>query len=143
MLLVGIALRSWQWLENYPLWIDELALANGLLRGSFAGLFDGPSDFAQIAPPGFLALEWLVSRAFPASDIALRLPSFVFSCAAIAATWSAARELVGERNAWVAAQTVRSGKRWTKLASVTLRSRFSSMLVVMNSNVYSAKLRSG
>jgi len=106
VLLVGIALRSWQWLENYPLWIDELALANGLLRGSFAGLFDGPSDFAQIAPPGFLALEWLVSRAFPASDIALRLPSFVFSCAAIAATWSAARELVGERNAWVAAGLV-------------------------------------
>jgi len=102
VLAIGVALRAYQWLERPPLWLDELALANGLLSGTFLGLFEGASDFAQAAPPGFLALEWLVAHGIPGSDFALRAPSFLCACAALPATWLAARELVGERHAWVA-----------------------------------------
>jgi hypothetical protein len=105
-LLVGIALRSRQLFENAPLWLDELALANGVLGGTFAGLFDGPSDFGQVAPPGFLVLEWIVAHLFPGSDFALRVPAFLFSVGAIWLTWLAARALVGERTAWVPAAMV-------------------------------------
>lgn len=109
VLAAGVGLRAWQLLAAPPLWLDELALANGLLSGPFSGLFDGPSDFAQVAPPGFLALEWLLARAAPDSDIALRLPAFAFGCAALWTTWLAARELMDERDAWVAAALVASG----------------------------------
>lgn len=106
VLLFGIALRAKQLLEGAPLWLDELALVHGVLAGPFGGLFDGPSDFAQVAPPGFLALEWLLFHAFPSSALALRLPAFVLGCGAIWFTWTAAREIVGERHAWVAAGLV-------------------------------------
>ena len=109
VLAVGVGLRAWQWLADTPLWLDELALANGILSGPFAGLFDNASDFAQIAPPGFLVLEWLMSHVAPGSDLALRAPSFVFASAGIAATWLASRELVGERDAWVAPAFVALG----------------------------------
>jgi hypothetical protein len=109
VLAVGAGLRAWQWLAKAPLWIDELALTNGLLSGSFTGLFDNHSDFAQVAPPGVLALEWLISRVAVGSDLALRAPSFLFSTAGVAATWFAAREFVGERDAWVAPAFVALG----------------------------------
>lgn len=105
-LMAGIALRAWQWLDGTPLWLDELALTNGVLAGAFGNLFDGPSDFAQVAPPGFLAIEWVLAQVAPQSDLVLRAPAFAISCATIAATWFAARELVGERQAWLAAALV-------------------------------------
>jgi hypothetical protein len=106
VLVVGVALRLVQVLRNPPLWLDELALANGILSGSFTGLFDGASDFAQSAPPGFLAIEWALMRVFPDSDLALRVPPLLFGSFAIVTTWMAAREISGERDAWVAAGLV-------------------------------------
>lgn len=108
--VVGCALRAWQLLAVPPLWLDELALANGLLAGGFGGLFDGPSDFAQIAPPGFLVVEWILAHLAPASDLAVRLQSFVLGCASLWSTWLAARELVGERDAWIAPALVALGE---------------------------------
>lgn len=102
VLIAGLALRAWQFLANHALWIDELALANGLLSGTFGQLFDGPGDFVQVAPPGFLVVEWALGRAVPGSDLMLRLPAFLSGCACLVATWFAAREAVGERDAWIA-----------------------------------------
>jgi hypothetical protein len=103
VLAIGVGLRLVQLLRNPPLWLDELALANGVFSESFPGMFAGAADFAQSAPPGFLAIEWVLMRVFPASDLALRVAPFLFACLAIVATWLAAREISGERDAWVAA----------------------------------------
>jgi hypothetical protein len=106
VLIIGIALRARQLFEQAPLWLDELALVNGILAGPFSAVFDGPSDFAQVAPPGFVALEWLLVQAFPSADLLLRVPAFVAACAALWLTWLAACEMVGERDAWIAAALV-------------------------------------
>ena len=57
----GVALRVAQYLAGRPLWLDEGSLAANILGKSFAGLF-GPLSNTQLAPPGFLALEWLAGR---------------------------------------------------------------------------------
>ena len=78
MLAVGVGLRAWQVFYNAPLWLDELALTNGILSGSFVGLFDGASDFAQSAPSGFLTIEWVIVQAcspVPTSPFAFRRSS--------------------------------------------------------------------
>ena len=95
VLTVGVGLRITQVGRNSPLWLDELALANGVLSGPLTALFDGAADFAQAAPPGFLVLEWFVNRVLPGCDLALRVPALIFGSAAIIATWMAAREVSG------------------------------------------------
>ncbi|HXU32187.1 MAG TPA: hypothetical protein VN851_16580 [Thermoanaerobaculia bacterium] len=52
-ILLGVALRLWQYLANPSLWVDEAALARNVLDRSVPGLF-GALDYGQIAPPGFL-----------------------------------------------------------------------------------------
>jgi hypothetical protein len=100
--LVGLGLRAWQYLSVPALWLDELALVNGLISGPFTGLFDGPADFAQVAPPGFLLVEWIANRVVDHSELALRAWAMVMGCGALVAMAYAARELVGVRFAWIA-----------------------------------------
>jgi hypothetical protein len=101
-LLVGLGLRLWQYLTGSALWLDELALVNGLISGPFTSLFDGPTDFAQLAPPGFLLVEWVAYRIGGHSELALRAWSLVMGCAALVSMAFAAREMVGIRHAWIA-----------------------------------------
>jgi hypothetical protein len=101
-ILAGLALRFWQYFAVPALWLDELALVNGLISGPFGALFDGPADFAQLAPPGFLIVEWAAYRLGGHSEMALRAWSLLMGCGALVAVAYAARELVGVRHAWIA-----------------------------------------
>jgi hypothetical protein len=66
LLGLGVALRVAQYLSGRPLWLDEGALSSNIVGKSFAGLF-GPLENSQLAPPGFLALEWVAGR-LPGDD---------------------------------------------------------------------------
>jgi hypothetical protein len=61
LLGLGVVLRVAQYLAGRSLWMDEASLADNILGKSFAGLF-GPLKNVQLAPPGFLALEWLAAK---------------------------------------------------------------------------------
>ncbi len=61
LLGLGVALRVAQCLAGRELWMDERALSWNILHKSFVGLF-GPLEAVQLAPPGFLALEWFAGR---------------------------------------------------------------------------------
>src|SRR5688500_14452792 len=84
ILAVGIGARAVRFLEQRPLWIDEVLIALNVLP-------NGPPDFlqplelSQISPVGFLIGEWLVTRAAGAGEQALRFLPFVASIAALIA----------------------------------------------------------
>ncbi len=61
LLGLGVALRVAQYLAGRSFWMDEMSLAGNIVGKSFAGLF-GPLEATQLAPPGFLALEWLAGQ---------------------------------------------------------------------------------
>src|SRR4051794_29555597 len=54
--LGGVALRLDAFLRNYPLTLDEAALARNIIERPWTKLL-GRLDYAQIAPPGFLLVQ--------------------------------------------------------------------------------------
>src|SRR5579875_238122 len=68
---LGMFLRVSQYLANRSLWIDECFLASNVIHRSFVHLFT-PLEHNQVAPPGFLAAQWLACRMFGPSEYALR-----------------------------------------------------------------------
>ena len=56
----------------FPLWGDEAYVAINLLTRDLAGLAR-PLEYFQIAPPGFLWIEWLAIHAFGTGERALPL----------------------------------------------------------------------
>jgi Dolichyl-phosphate-mannose-protein mannosyltransferase len=73
LLFVGAGLRLWQYLANASLWIDEIALAENVLRRPLSALLREPLALDQVAPPGFLALARASTAVFGESEMALRL----------------------------------------------------------------------
>jgi hypothetical protein len=71
-ILVGVALRLWQYLANPSLWVDEAAVARNVLDRNVAHLFGG-LDYGQVAPPGFLLGVKLSAVLFGGSEYALRI----------------------------------------------------------------------
>jgi hypothetical protein len=74
--VIGAALRIWQYAANPSLWVDEAAIARNVLERHASDLF-GPLDYAQIAPPGFLLGVKLSVTLLGFSEYALRLVPFV------------------------------------------------------------------
>lgn len=72
VVLVGIALRGWQFFSERSLWHDEALLALNLIGRSFADSL-GTLDFAQAASLPFMAAEWLVGKGFGYAEEPLRL----------------------------------------------------------------------
>ncbi len=72
LLGLGVALRVAQYLAGRSFWMDEMSLAGNIVGKSFAGLF-GPLEATQLAPPAFLALEWLAGQLPGAALWKLRL----------------------------------------------------------------------
>ena len=52
LLLVGAGLRLWRYFANASLWIDEIALAENVLRRPLSALLRQPLALDQVAPPG-------------------------------------------------------------------------------------------
>jgi len=73
LLLVGAGLRLWQYFANASLWIDEIALAENVLRRPLSALLRQPLALDQVAPPGFLALAKASTAVFGGTEMALRL----------------------------------------------------------------------
>lgn len=69
---LAVALRLVRYLLNFPMWCDETMVAVNLLDRSWLDLAR-PLEYRQVAPIGFLALEWLATRLFGFSEMALRL----------------------------------------------------------------------
>lgn len=68
----GVICRVGEFLWGRELWLDESSLAANIREKSLAGLF-GPLLHVQLAPPGFLVLEWLMARGAEAASFADRL----------------------------------------------------------------------
>ena len=69
---VGVALRIAQYLGGRSLWLDEYSLKQSIIGQPLAGLF-GPLKNTQLAPPGFLVVEWIAVRVLGGHDWSLRL----------------------------------------------------------------------
>lgn len=89
LLVLGVVLRVTQFLSNRALWMDEESLAQNIVKKSLWELF-GPLSGSQLAPPGFLVVEWglfqllgdhpLVLKIFPLLCGIASL--FLFACVA-------------------------------------------------------------
>ena len=90
------------YLRRDVLWLDEAATAQNILERSLSQLLTVPLDYGQAAPKGFLLLEWVVSRTFGTSDLALRLLPFVAGIASLFIFAGLARRLLNRAGALAA-----------------------------------------
>lgn len=82
-LILGVALRLWQWLADGTLWLDEIALTRNILARSLGELVTQPLAFDQVAPLGFLAAVKLSTLAFGGGERALWLFSLASGIAGL------------------------------------------------------------
>jgi hypothetical protein len=99
--LLGVALRLAKFLANRSLWLDEVRLALNLLDRSPIELFQ-PLDYGQVAPPGFLLVEWGITRLLGAHEWACRLLPLLAGIAALWLIYLLARRTCGNAGAIVA-----------------------------------------
>ncbi|MGI4834369.1 MAG: glycosyltransferase family 39 protein [Janthinobacterium lividum] len=92
--LVGAALRIWQWQLGTTLFMDELAVVHNLVTRSASQLVGRPLAEAQVAPPLFLLAEKACLTLFGRSELALRLPALLASLAALPLFWVVARRVL-------------------------------------------------
>ena len=92
LLVVGVALRVWQYAADQSFWFDELSIARNVLSRSLSDLLLRPLAYDQIAPIGYMALVKLSALVFGPSDLALRLPSFLAGILALILCWRLAEE---------------------------------------------------
>ena len=94
LVVIGIALRVWQYLGNASLWLDELAIDYNLESRSLISLLTEPLARQQAAPPGFLLVEKLIVMTFGDTEYVLRLFPFVCGVAALVLFWRLALRLL-------------------------------------------------
>src|ERR1700683_3634238 len=93
-LLIGICLRTREWLFDKSLWLDELMVTYSITRRSFAGLV-APLSFNQAGPVGWLWAERASIDLFGHNDLALRFPEWLASIIALGLFPVVARRMVG------------------------------------------------
>ncbi len=93
LVVVGLALRAYNYLSDPSVWHDEAALILNVLDKDFAGLL-GPLLFSEAAPPLFLWAERAVVLLLGDSTYALRLLPFLAGCAALLLFLPVARGLL-------------------------------------------------
>jgi hypothetical protein len=54
LVILGAGLRTWQYAGGNSLWIDEVALALGIVHSDLTSLLTAPLPYDQVAPKGFL-----------------------------------------------------------------------------------------
>jgi hypothetical protein len=91
LLILGLALRSYHYLRDRAVWQDEAGLLLTVTARDYHDLFLGRLDYHQAAPPLYLCVLKTVSLILGDSSHALRLPSFLASCAALLLFLTAAR----------------------------------------------------
>jgi 4-amino-4-deoxy-L-arabinose transferase-like glycosyltransferase len=101
----GAVLRVIEFTRGRPLWLDESMLSLNIASRSFAQLAR-PLDYDQTAPILYLWIERAAILASGVSERSLRLFPFVAGLALLPLTWLAARRLVSDTAAAVAAVLV-------------------------------------
>jgi hypothetical protein len=100
--LIGIALRGWQYAANPSIWVDEAATARNILDRPVPALF-APLDYGQVAAPGFLLAVKLSTFSFGPSEYALRLIPLLAGILSVCGFYFVARLFVARPPALVAA----------------------------------------
>jgi hypothetical protein len=95
LLLARCVLES----RSRPLWCDEAFTAFAVSDPSFVHMLDALRDEINAMPPLSFVLGWGIARVIGVSDLALRLPSAVFTWGAMLILWMCLRRCV---NRWVA-----------------------------------------
>ena len=79
LLLLGVLLRLFHYVDNRSFWIDELYLNGSIIKMSLSQLLTQPMDYEQKAPLGYLVLVKLAVTLFGSGERALRLVSLLSS----------------------------------------------------------------
>lgn len=87
LLVVGAALRLWQFAFNRSLWLDEAYLAASLANKDLWSLLSGPLDNGQAAPLGFLLLSKLSFEWLGRSDWSLRFVPLWAGLSTLVVAW--------------------------------------------------------
>jgi mannosyltransferase len=103
IVLAGAALR-FSTLDVQSFWLDEAFTAT-LLKKDLGGLLGALPD-SESTPPLYYVLAWLWSKPFGTGEVGLRSLSALLGTATIPIAYAAARELLTERVALVAAALV-------------------------------------
>ncbi|MBK5187135.1 MAG: hypothetical protein JJD97_02760 [Gemmatimonadaceae bacterium] len=90
LVVVGIALRLWQYLADTSMWFDEFSIARNVSERSLGALLTRPLGFAQTAPLGFIAAIDVSSNVLGPSDLALRFFPFLCGIAGLFLFWRVA-----------------------------------------------------
>ena len=93
-LIIGLYLRTREWLFDKSLWLDELMVTYNITHRGFAGLLK-PLTFQQSGPIGWLWAERASIELFGTNDLALRFPEWAASIVALAVFPLVARKLIG------------------------------------------------
>jgi len=72
LVTANLAWRVVRFALDFPIWGDEAFVAWSVLSRGPGGFF-GPIEYNQIAPAGFMLLEWLAVEIFGPSDASMRL----------------------------------------------------------------------
>jgi hypothetical protein len=94
LILIGAALRLWQYAANASLWLDEIALARNILERPLGTLLTTPLAYSQAAPKGFLLAEKAAVALLGPNEYALRLFPLLCSLAALIAFWRVAERVL-------------------------------------------------
>lgn len=81
--VLGVALRVWNYVAVSSLWLDEILLSRNILGLGLWQLLTGPLHLDQVAPPGFLLVEKLAALGLGGHELSLRLFPFVCGIAGV------------------------------------------------------------
>lgn len=98
---IGIVFRTWQYLSNPSIWVDEAALARNIWDWQPWQLL-GPLDYGQLAPRGFMVGTKLIAMVFGYSEYALRIIPYFASLASLVLFFILARLILRSVGALVA-----------------------------------------
>ena len=97
----GVLFRVVQYLAARPYWMDEGSLEGNITRERLVDVL-GVLSHTQLAPPGFLLVEWAAYRTLGDSPYALRLFPLVCGIASLFLFLGVARHVLRPRDVWIA-----------------------------------------
>ena len=103
LLIVALAIlaRFYEYAKDRSMWLDEGSLYNNLVNTPILPIWR-PLKNAQLAPPGFLALERLIAQTLGNSSLALRLVPLISGILAVLIFQKIAKRLLEPRAATAA-----------------------------------------
>ena len=98
---IGLLWRTIRYALAFPLWGDEAFVAVNFLTRTLSEL-RLPLEFDQIAPPGFLWVEWFAARLLGPSEWALRLVPYLAGVGGLLVFWRFCRRVASRRSTLLA-----------------------------------------